>query len=690
MEGQFQLLAAERALDSRAPAGVSTLKEMLSVSLGDDAAKQNKFAEIYSLRQGDPLQFWEAVRGAFGESTERRLRLDGRLGYLTLNNAPLIRKLHDAAGRDGLTDIASLARGGYYRAEKWRQLIGDGAIPSEIAGENDEEKRSRYAEVLAAQMRVSFPTAVVAQMVKSGETPVAVGVADQVHAFLSQHQGKFEIGMQPVGQYLARNNLQLPSAVREQIIRIQRVYQITTSDGAMNALLNSGLDSAYAVTRYNRDQFIRTFKDELGGGANARLIYANAQQVHNVALNIAFSYLTASVAPPIGAHSPGKYNDPAPKGSKSANAGDVIAYPTLEGLFGEMDFCACDHCRSILSPAAYLVDLLLFLDRTDKDWNHYLADWKSDHGNAPYPFETLAAWNDAGNPEDTEIIPLQVLLDRRPDIQHLPLTCENTNTPLPYIDLVNETLEYFIANETETLSLAGYKGHSADADDQPEELLASPQFVRDAAYTTLAGAHFPPPLPFHQPLENLRRYFDRFEAPLSEVMEALRENDDLERPALADPANPVEYGWRDILMEELRLSRAEHKILTNYDPDPPVNTKLSLQQLYGFDASVSEADVVARLSNVKDFTRRVGISYEEMIEILKTRFINPNSTLIPKLERLGVPFSTIKALKDGIMTSDEFGDLLPAGLDPVAYGGDPQALADDGSNYAQVMGSIDQ
>ncbi len=32
-----------------------------------------------------------------------------------------------------------------------------------------------------------------------------------------------------------------------------------------------------------------------------------------------------------------------------------------------------------------------------------------------------------------------------PDIPHLPLTCENTNTVLPYIDVVNEILEYYVA-----------------------------------------------------------------------------------------------------------------------------------------------------------------------------------------------------------------------------------------------------
>src|SRR5439155_21499707 len=48
--------------------------------------------------------------------------------------------------------------------------------------------------------------------------------------------------------------------------------------------------------------------------------------------------------------------------AEGGGGSDVIAYPTLEGLFGQMDYCACEECRSILSPAAYLVDLLQFLD----------------------------------------------------------------------------------------------------------------------------------------------------------------------------------------------------------------------------------------------------------------------------------------------------------------------------------------
>ena len=163
-----------------------------------------------------------------------------------------------------------------------------------------------------------------------------------------------------------------PHEVAKEVTRIQRVYQITPSDGAMNALLKSGIDSALAVSRYDRDQFVRRFQDELGGEANARLTHAKAQQVHNIVLNLTTSYLVARTAPQIGVHSPPKYSNtiPAPiamamdavatnqasdthgwlmtvwAGESADNASDVIPYATLEALFGEMDYCACEHCRS--------------------------------------------------------------------------------------------------------------------------------------------------------------------------------------------------------------------------------------------------------------------------------------------------------------------------------------------------------
>jgi hypothetical protein len=665
----FQRLSAQKMLTGPALAGVSPLQEMLSVSRLD-AEGQQKFAELYAVHRTDMPAFWKAIGDTFGNNAAKRLQVDGKLGFLTINNAPLMQELHKGAD-NGLSDPQQLAQLGYHRAKEWSALLTPNIpVPKEIPGDTPEAKRGNYAEYLAAQVRLSYPTAAVAQMVKSGDLPLTgatPGVADNVHQFLTEHQGKFEIGVQPVQQYIASNKLKVADDTVTQVKRLQRIYQITPSDDAMIGLLGAHkeaekLDAAYHIVRYQKEDFVTRFAEALKGEDNAAMTYDKSVQVHNAVLNIAISYLTAKNGIGIGAHSlqaatqqgpdtAGQILKPEPNPSPADNAGDVIAYPTLEKLFGEMDFCACDHCRSILSPAAYLVDLLLFIDQ-----------------------EPTTADKKAGkeNPQD-------VLLERRPDIAQLPLTCENTNTALPYIDVVNEALEYFIANDKQKLSLKEYTGHDTDGA-ASEDLLASPQSfndgVRDAAYTTLRGERFPTPLPFHQPLETLRRYFEKFKVALPLAMERFRKGNALERDA-------APYGWRDILIEELRLSRAEYDLLTN--------GTLTLAQLYG--VGPAHPDVIATLSNARDFTRRVEITYDDLIALLKTRFINPNSDLIPKLERLGVPIATLVELKtknDG-PTDAAFDARLrhrAGALDPAEYGGDIKAWVKNEANFARIMGLI--
>src|SRR5205085_11837897 len=80
--------------------------------------------------------------------------------------------------------------------------------------------------------------------------------------------------------------------------------------------------------------------------------------------------------------------------------------PTLVALFGAQDACACGHCNSVLSPAAYFVDVLQFI-------KHALPN--------------------------NEL--LYRLLLRRPDLQDVELSCNNTNTEVPAIDLALEALE---------------------------------------------------------------------------------------------------------------------------------------------------------------------------------------------------------------------------------------------------------
>lgn len=673
--GRFQALGARNLLSGAAVVGASSMKEMLKASRLDDA-QQQRFAELYTAHRADMASFWDAAAEAFGAEAARRLQVDGKLAFLTVNNAPLVSALH-AAAEGELRDPLQLAQAGFHRAARWESLLTERVpIPKEVPGDTLEAKRENYAQYLAAQVRLSYPTVAVAEMVGSGE--LAVGAREQVREFLTEHQDRFELGAQPVEQYVRRQGVEIAPETLTQLKRLQRVYQITPDDGAMAGLLKHEVDSAYKVVRYDKETFVRKFAEDLGGADAAAAVHERSVQVHNAVLNIAVSYITARNGAALGSE-PAQSDEntsalllqPTPKHSGQSNnsshssspglarpaaaglstpgtppgaapnAADVLAYETLETLFGEMDFCECDHCRSVLSPAAYLVDLLQFLDNPDLNPN-----------------------------------PQQVLLDRRPDIEHLPLTCENTNTALPYIDVVNETLEYFVANGVQTLSLAGYTGHDTGGASSAD-LLASPQFVMDSAYTVLRNESFPAPLPFHQPLESLRRHFDKFGVPLPLALERLRVSDALERGAQT-------YGWRDILAEELSISRAEYELLTDA-------TAVPLLKLYGFP--VTEPDAVGALSNAKRFARRVGITYEEIVSILRTRFINPDAHLLPKLERLGVSVATLAKLKtnNDAATDAEFDALLPTGAlapDPAEYGGNIKAWVKSPINYARIMGLI--
>ena len=88
----------------------------------------------------------------------------------------------------------------------------------------------------------------------------------------------------------------------------------------------------------------------------------------------------------------------------------------ISNLFKDMDSMDCADCSSVTSPSAYFVDLLRFLQE-----GRY-------------------------NPANSPVSLFTNLMKRRPDLQHIELSCANTNVTIPYIDLVNEQLEYFVLN----------------------------------------------------------------------------------------------------------------------------------------------------------------------------------------------------------------------------------------------------
>ncbi|MCK5245166.1 MAG: hypothetical protein KAJ90_07845, partial [Desulfobacterales bacterium] len=250
-----------------------------------------------------------------------------------------------------------------------------------------------------------------------------------------------------------------------------------------------------------------------------------------------------------------------------------------EALFGNLDYCKCEHCRSIFSPAAYFVDLMQFLEK-----NFSFEESGSSDG---------MAWASVYRFNTREDHPLH-LRSRRPDLWKLPLTCENTHNLIPYLDIINEVLENYIAL---------YRG--VDEDDLPEPGAIDRALVEMEVYPALEDSADSFRQPFSLSLERLAIYLAHF---------------DLNR---GDVAKLLELLPDDIATAALRLSDREYLLITE-----PNRDILFIRSLYGIDfddsgdeITFSDSDVEGSENDVQLLLEATGLTRAELGELITLKFV---------------------------------------------------------------------
>ncbi|MDQ1353100.1 MAG: hypothetical protein QG657_3406, partial [Acidobacteriota bacterium] len=581
---------------------VSDLNSMLDMRQMTSAQKKT-FMESYQEFGNDTAGFWSSLRTkGFDDTTISKLQLDGKLGYLTLQNAPLMKRLHET---HTISDPSDLVRAGLYKSSEWKGLIGTD-VPKDVTPDD-------YAGSLANQLILSYPTLVTAEMINKSELNLGEKAQkEHLYSFLSDNHSKYTIGIHPVKTWRGFEKLEPETRAAAKLV--ERIYQLSPSNEAMSTLSKLSLTSAYRIMKYTREEFKQNYEGEFPTLREADLVYNKAHEIYSATLNLATAYLSNRMAPNVYAIT----------GSLEKIQPEIAASPTLEELFGDMDYCACDHCKSVLSPAAYLVELLQFIDLKDILY--------------------------------IERNPIDVLLERRPDIQHIQLTCENTNTILPYLDLVNEILEHYIVNG----NLNTFKGHNIGEEIKSEDLLADPQYVEDGAYDETQKKVYPYNLPFDQPLESLRLLFQVWDTSLEEALDIFSNKLSAHK-------------------ERLGLNKEEYRILTD-------KAFHKLPEYFGKSAGIDIDGLNNAIANGKIFAKKVDITYMELAELLKTQFINPGIKLVPALARLEVSLISIQSLYDDSLTDEDFNALLPAGLNLTDYDGD--VLQWLKNNQTLIMGLI--
>lgn len=667
--------------------GKGTIGQLLELN---PLAKQQQtaFMAVYTEHNGPLSEFWEKIESdqVLDPETVRDVRLTFELGALTRNHIPLVGELRKLFQQGEVQTKRELAK---YSREDWKQVFTrpgpDGSpigVPPDTDGENDEEKREQFAAIIEQRFERAYPTmSFAAKLARSEQSPV--GAKEDVVRFIENNPA-FHIDRYRLDQYIAENEDALAgitdtAALIANLKSVQRIFKLNSTYKAVDALLSRNIDSAQKIYFMGKGQFITAVTDAVETGAGvtptqalnkieAKRIYHKAENAYALALTLYGNYNNAvNGVVPFGVPTPnsevetqGNIPTPAPDTetpgsiltpmSDSESLEHLLDVPDLQALFGSLDYCECSHCRSVYSPAAYFVDVMHFLgERETQGTEIHMGKYVN-----------------------------QVLLERRPDLGEIELSCENTNTPLPYIDLVNEILEDVVAppnpvtlnsaievdltpgeikqsvfdelTDNEVVISADAQVYDQDSRDQwvirdqghayklfkseanlqllptkqtflsAAELRANPEYTNPLSYDKLALEIFPFDLPFDLWQLQTRSYLNHLGVPQPKLFELFQQKlvDDV---TLSPGDLQVDCAW-------LGISETERKIITNtlVDTQP--------WEFWGLPENVVDpGDNISKswiewLGKVDVMLHRSGRTYKELLQLLDMNYINPDGALV--------------------------------------------------------------
>jgi Salmonella virulence plasmid 28.1kDa A protein len=420
----------------------------------------------------------QAAKEKLPQTSFKKVELAQSLVAWTGDNTPVAQAV--IAAKPDLTSMRDVAL--HFNVEKLAQVIDTRAVPETTPGATIQEKQRNFAVALRQKLFSAEPTAVLHRMVEDAELPIADhAVRSGITKFLG-NQPNFNIRTTSVYAALEHPDpfKDIPEADRGAVVDhlkiLQRVQAISPVPEAVPALMTANLTSAFHVAEKPEPTFLRAFGPSLGEDT-ARQIYTNAVNAH-IRNEHALTTLHQTMRGTGLAIIDGKPQTLEARVAGLQQLADQKNVPlNLSTLFGSLDHCDCDECLSVYSPAAYFVELLQFLRNNDLDPKNPSTGKKGIAGT-----------------------PLEKLFRRRPDLGCLELTCENTFTVLPYIDLVNEVMESFVVHlgqyhkDTHDPRQATLEAFNVDGETSGE-LLAIPQHVNYDAYCILRTAVYPFTLP---------------------------------------------------------------------------------------------------------------------------------------------------------------------------------------------------
>ena len=371
--------------------------------LSDDDAKQ--VIGLLSQYQGNIQSFLSTLNNfetLAGNADQ--LKAVFQLSDLTNNNLQLIDHLVKTQQVQKPEDIKKLAAN---TAADWEKILAEQNIdvPSSTKTTTITDRIKSFAIKLEKNFTKKFPTTAFISRFKN-DAGAKTEQQNKLVDFFDANPD-FDLQNHRIENFLAEHAKTISTedkpVIAGQLRRLQRVFKLAPTYAASQALLNKGIHSSAQVYAMGKEKFANTFAEQLGKKEAAQ-IFSNASKMYAQTVAVAGNMHGLATASKLKVLP--KYQEV----MKLSSAAKEI--PNLDVLFQHADFCECDECRSVYGAASYLTDILHFLSQRESISSGTVRDH---------------------------------LLARRPDIGDIDLNCDNTNTELPYIDIVNEILEETIS-----------------------------------------------------------------------------------------------------------------------------------------------------------------------------------------------------------------------------------------------------
>jgi hypothetical protein len=592
---QLSKLATSFILAVPLGTGKAGIGDVLSAA-GVPPDVQQSFAPLLATAKSR-RKLWKTLSAnkTFPPAQIATLKFATTVGTLTRGHLPLVNQLLSmrTSGKiKSARDLAKLTSADWKGLLQQKQANGQPiGAPSGIARQDPTGAFDYYAGLLETRFTRAFPTTAFVSRLASDATSV-LKQRTAIAKFVDANPA-FSLPSSNIDKYLNNNKAAVANlgvdvaAIREDLLVSQRMIKLTPSYAAAKPLLDQGIRSAHQIYQIGRDRFLTAFGSHTDIGMPTAIeMFGKARQIHARALAL-FTQHNAQFT----ANSPAAIatND---QTSKAIEA--VQGLPNLAVLFGSLDQCACRDCQSVLSAAAYLVDMLYFLNQRKVD------------------DQTNSVKN--------------VLLKRRPDIAQILLTCDNTNTELPYIDLVNEILEAAVApGDPDTDPAVRQTTDKLQTTLTTPELNAFPEHVNQSAYNTLAKptSVYPWVLPFELPLAEARTYVGQLSVDRARLMKLFTPQPDYQPNQVSSLA-----------IETLGLSSTEAAIILStagnnlWDYWGLQQGAQTITDPTDYTISYTEGSWTDILRHVRILLARSGLTFDQLSQLLNTTYLNADGSIV--------------------------------------------------------------